>query len=150
MEGSRYRRVHASALEGFQHARDDYWYRPLVFGKGLFTYLAYVPPGGSMPPHGHEEDAYELSFYMLEGELEITLEGETFAVAPGEAIHVDPGVSLGVRNSGTRTAGFLLTFAPPPPIPSPEALRERYERRGSGIKSPEEMEALIRQTPVSR
>jgi len=150
MGSDRYRRVRVSELDGFQHARDDYWYRPLVFGKGLFTYVAYVPPGGFMPPHGHEEDAYELSFFMLEGELEITLEGETFVAAPGEAIHVDPGVSLGVRNSGSRTASFLLTFSPPPPIPSPEALRERYERRGSGIKSREEMEALIRQTQVSR
>lgn len=87
---------------------------------------------------------------MLEGELEITLEGETFVVAPGEAIHVDPGVSPGVRNSGTRTASFLLTFSPPPKIASLEALRERYERPGDGVKSPEEMEALVRQSPVSR
>ncbi|MDI6773510.1 MAG: hypothetical protein QME77_13140 [bacterium] len=142
MEGSRYRRVRIRDLEGFQHARDDYWYRPLVFGKGLFTYLAYVPPGGFMPPHGHEEDPYELSFFMLEG--------ETFVVAPGEAIHVDPGISLGVRNSRSRTASFLLTFSPPPKIASLEALRERYERRGDGVKSPEEMEALVRQSPVSR
>jgi len=144
MATARYRRVRASDREAFQHAQDDYWYRPLVFGKNLFTYVAYVPPGGYMPPHGHEEDPYELSFFMLDGELEIMLDGDTFTVTPGEAIHIDPTVSLGVRNRGVRVASFLLTFNPPPPIASVEALRERYAARGGGVKSVSDMETLLR------
>lgn len=139
----RYTRVNASSLEGFQHACDNYWYRPLVFGQNLFTYLAYVPPGGFMPPHGHEEDPYELSFYMLQGELEISLEGDIFTVAPGDAIHVEPTVSLGVRNNSSGTAVFLLTFSPPPPVRSLEELRQRYISRGGGIKSSAEINAFL-------
>lgn len=144
MATKRYSRTRTSTLEAFQHAKDDYWYRPVVFGKNLFTYVAYVPPGGSMPPHGHEEDPYELSVFMLQGELEIMLDGDTFIASAGDAIHVEPTVSLGVRNATDRTAAFVLTFNPPPPsITTFEAVRERYERRGSGIKAAAEIEALM-------
>lgn len=145
MGSRRYQRSRASETDAFQHGQDDYWYRPLVFGKNLFTYTAYVPPGGYMPPHGHEEDPYELSFFMLEGELEVMLDGDSFSVGPGEAIHIEPTVSLGVRNRGTRVASFVLTFTPPPAIASIEVLRERYTARSdAGVKSAAEMEALLR------
>jgi quercetin dioxygenase-like cupin family protein len=146
MTEKRYHRMRAQDLDAFQHAKDDYWYRPVVFGKNLFTYIAYVPPGGFMPPHGHEEDPYELSFYMLQGELEVMLDGDLFTVSPGDAIHIEPTVSLGVRNTGSRVASFLLTFNPPPPIASVAALRERYAQRGDGIKPAAEIEALLAQT----
>jgi hypothetical protein len=71
------------------------------------------------------------------------LDGDTFGVLPGEAIHIQPTVSLGVRNRGTRVASFLLTFNPPPPNASLEAIRQRYAKRGGGIKSIAEMEALL-------
>ncbi len=143
MAPKRYTHIRTSTLEAFQHARDDYWYRPVVFGKNLFTYVAYVPPGGSMPPHGHEEDPYELSLVMLQGELQIMLDGDTFTASAGDAIHVEPTVSLGVHNLTARTAAFVLTFNPPPPsITSIEAVRERYQKRGSGIKEAAEINAL--------
>jgi quercetin dioxygenase-like cupin family protein len=145
MTKNRYHRMRAQEIEAFQHAQDDYWYRPLVFGKNLFTYIAYVPPGGFMPPHGHEEDPYELSFFMLQGELEVMLDGDAFTVSPGDALRIEPTVSLGVRNNGSSVATFVLTFNPPPPIASIEALRERYAQRGGGVKSAAEIEALLDQ-----
>lgn len=146
MAEKRYHRTRTQDVEAFQHARDDYWYRPVVFGRNLFTYIAYVPPGGFMPPHGHEEDPYELSFYMLHGELDVMLDGDVFTVSPGDAVHIEPTVSLGVRNNGTSVASFILTFNPPPPIASVEALRERYLQRGDGVKSAAEIEALLAHT----
>lgn len=144
MASKRYTHIRTSTLEAFQHARDNYWYRPVVFGKNLFTYIAYVPPGGSMPPHGHEEDPYELSLVMLQGELQIMLDGDTFVASEGDAVHVEPTVSLGVHNVTDRTAAFALTFNPPPPsISSIDAVRERYKKRGSGIMDVAEIEALI-------
>lgn len=148
MAEKRYHRVRVHEIEAFQHAQDNYWYRPVVFGKRLFTYVAYVPPGGYMPPHGHEEDPYELSFFMLQGELEVMLDGDAFLVSAGDAIHVEPTVSLGVRNRGATVASFLLTFNPPPPVSSLEAIRERYARRGSGIKAAEEVEAMLAARPA--
>jgi quercetin dioxygenase-like cupin family protein len=144
MTSKRYTKISAGQLEGFQHAHDDYWCRPLVFGSNLFTYLAYVPPGGFMPDHGHEEDPYELSFYLIQGQLELTMDGDTFTVAPGDAVHVQPTVSLGVRNNGTTTAVFHLTFNPPPPNNSLEAMRKRVQARGTKTKTPAEMEDLLK------
>jgi quercetin dioxygenase-like cupin family protein len=146
MTEKRYTRMRAQDLEAFQHAKDDYWYRPVVFGKNLFTYVAYVPPGGFMPPHGHEEDPYELSFYMLQGELEVMLDDDVFTVSSGDAVHIEPTVSLGVRNNGSSVASFLLTFNPPPPVVSLAAVRERYAKRGDGVKRAAEIEALLART----
>jgi quercetin dioxygenase-like cupin family protein len=144
MMKKRYTKVTTSELEGFQHAHDLYWCRPVVFGKQLYTYVAYVPPGGFMPAHGHEEDPYELSFFMVRGELDVTLDGDTFPVKTGDAVHVEPTVSLGVRNKSDATAIFVLTFNPPPPRSSVEEMRQRALGRGSIIKTPAEMEELAR------
>ncbi len=39
---------------GYQHAQDDYWYRPVVFGDNLFSYVAHVPPGGDQKSGSHQ------------------------------------------------------------------------------------------------
>jgi len=145
MTPKRYQRIRAQDLEAFQHGQDDYWFRPVVFGKNLHTYIAYVPPGGFMPPHGHEEDPYELSLVMIHGTLDIMLDGDTFTATPGDAVHIEPTVSLGVRNRSDAVASFVLTFNPPPPTPSLEALRRRFRERGGGIKPAADIEALLSQ-----
>jgi quercetin dioxygenase-like cupin family protein len=144
-----YRRATVGNAHGFRHGEDNYWYQPLVFGTNLFTYLASVPPGGFMPPHGHEEDPYELSYYHLDGELELLLEHDTFTVKPGDAVHVDPGVSLGVRNTSGAVARFLLTFNPPPAVQSEDRMLARAQERGQGVKSPKDMAAMAGSTERS-
>ena len=143
MTPKRYHRIRAQELEAFQHGQDDYWFRPVVFGKNLYTYIAYVPPGGFMPPHGHEEDPYELSLVMIHGILDIMLDGDTFTATPGDAVHIEATVSLGVRNNSQAVASFVLTFNPPPATPSLEALRKRFSERGGGIKPAAEIERLL-------
>lgn len=143
MATKRFSRVHIGEVEGFQHAEDDYWFQPVVFGQNLYTYVASVPPGGFMPPHGHEEDPYELSFFQIDGELEITLEDDTFTARPGTALHIEPGVSLGVRNKGHRAARFILTFNPPPKNASIERLKQMFAERGRRMKSPMEMQKML-------
>jgi quercetin dioxygenase-like cupin family protein len=141
----RYKLTRTREVEGFQHAKDDYWMQPLVFGKNIFTYKASVPPGGFMPPHddgGHEN---ELSFYLLKGELEMTIDREVFTVVPGDALHVHPNAALGVKNRGKTVASFLLTFYPSPTgaFSSLEAMRKRWaEKAPQSVKSASEMEAL--------
>lgn len=121
MTSKRYQRIRAQDLEAFQHGQDDYWFRPVVFGKNLYTYIAYVPPGGFMQAAWTRgEDPYELSLVMI-----------------------DPTVSLGVRNRSNAVASFVLTFNPPPPTPSLEALRRRFRERGGGIKPAAEIETLL-------
>jgi len=143
MTAKRYHRIRAQDLEAFQHGKDDYWFRPVVFGKNLYTYIAYVPPGGFMPPHGHEEDPYELSLVMVQGTLDILLDGDTFTATSGDAVHVHPTVSLGVHNRSTAVASFVLTFNPPPRTSSLEAMRAWFRERGGGVKPAAEIEALL-------
>lgn len=134
--------VKVNEVEGFQHAQDDYWFRPLIFGKDLFMYVAYVPPGGNMPADPKEAEMYELVLYMLEGSLEITLGDEEFEITPEMALHIPKGTQFGVKNSGRMTASFVLTFSPSPNIESREELCRRFAGRGGVVKSPEEMEEL--------
>ncbi|MBT9171618.1 MAG: hypothetical protein DDT18_02006 [Actinobacteria bacterium] len=118
----KYRRTKLSEAECFQHGNDNYWFRPLVFGENIFTYIAYVPPGGDMPSH-EDGEPYELSLFMLKGELEIVLAGDTILASPGDGIHVEPRTPLGVSNKSDFVAVFVLTFSPAPPIKSVEELK---------------------------
>lgn len=99
---------------GFQHADDEYYYRPLVSGDELFTYVAHVPAGGVMAPDAEEDKLFELSLFMLEGELTGTLGTDDMPLRPGDALHIPRGVAFGVRNESDRTASFVLSFSPPP------------------------------------
>lgn len=134
--------VRLEDIDGFQHADDTYWYRPLIFSERLFTYVAHIPPAGEMPAH---EDAHEFDtvLYMLNGELDITLGREHFPIGPNMALHIPGGIPFGVKNNGAITASYVLTFNPPPEIESLEALRERFQEKGALIKTPSEMNEMV-------
>jgi mannose-6-phosphate isomerase-like protein (cupin superfamily) len=133
---------------GFQHAQDDYWYRPLVLGDNLFTYVAHVPPGGDMPADAEEAELFELSLFMLGGRLHVTFGDEELDITAGEALFVPRGVPFGVRNTSAEVGTFLLTFTPPPSITSVEDLVERFRARGRVVKSPAEMAAMVGSSPI--
>jgi mannose-6-phosphate isomerase-like protein (cupin superfamily) len=120
---------------GVQHADDDYWYRPLVAGDNLFTYVAHVLPGGYMAPDAEEAELFELSLYVLEGALLIYYGDETFTIEPHSALFIPLGVPFGVRNEKESVATFVLTFTPPPKIESMEAWLARvpeHKRKSAG------------------
>jgi glyoxylate utilization-related uncharacterized protein len=135
--------VRLEDVEGFQHAKDNYWYRPLIFSENLFTYVAHIPPGGFMPAHddGH---VFETSLYMIEGKLEVTFQKDVFDIEKDMALHVPGGAPFGVRNNGEVMASYVLTFHPPPDIESIEALRKRYDENEREYKSVEEMRELLK------
>lgn len=129
------------AAGGVRHAEDDYWYRPLIAGDKLFTYVAHVLPGGYMAPDAEEAELFELSLYMLEGSLFIYYGEETFTVEAGTALYIPRGMPFGVRNETAETATFVLTFTPPPSIESLEAWWARIPDHKK--KSPEAIRELI-------
>ena len=102
-------KVRLEEVEGFRHADDDYWYRPLIFSKNLFTYVAHIPPNGEMPAH---EDAHEFdtSLFMLEGSLQITYGKEVFPISKHEALYVRGGVPFGVKNEGSETETSQMRY----------------------------------------
>jgi quercetin dioxygenase-like cupin family protein len=135
--------VTADAMEAVQHADDDYWYRPLLFGQQLFTYIAHIPPGGDMAADAKEADLFELSLFMTEGALEVTYGEEQFPVRAGQALHIPRGVPFGVRNAEDNVASFVLTFTPPP-TGSREDWRARVlQRAPHKLKSADEMAAYL-------
>jgi quercetin dioxygenase-like cupin family protein len=131
---------------GFQHANDRYYYRPLVSGDELFTYVAHVPPGGVMPPDPEEAQLFELSLFMLDGELSGILGTDEVALRPGDALHIPRGAAFGVRNETDRTASFVLSFAPPPRSGGITQMLQAAREKGRRVYEPAELASIIGET----
>ena len=65
-------------------------------------------PGAS--PHFHKQHVD--SFYVLEGELEVTVDGETMRVRAGELAYAEPGVVHSFKNASSERVRFLNVHAP--------------------------------------
>lgn len=63
-----------------------------------------VAPGGQVPLHRHQE---EESYYLLAGELSLTIGMVEHRLRPGDFAHVLPGEVHGYHNRGEATASFL-------------------------------------------
>jgi quercetin dioxygenase-like cupin family protein len=61
-------------------------------------------------PHFHEQHVD--TFYVLEGEVELTVAGETVHARPGDLVHVPPGVVHSFGNASDEPARFLNVHAP--------------------------------------
>lgn len=64
-----------------------------------------VPPGGFVPPHTHAKE--EEGYFVLEGELALTIGEETCALGPGDFGHVPPRVLHAYANAGSKPVRFL-------------------------------------------
>lgn len=128
---------------GFQHANDQYYYRPLVAGAELFTYVAHVPAGGVMPPDAEEAKLFELSLFMLDGELVGTLDATDMPLRPGEALHIPRGTAFGVRNQTERTASFVLSFAPRPRTGGIVQMLDDARAKGRRVYEPTELDNIV-------
>lgn len=64
-----------------------------------------VPPGAGVPPHSHERE--EEGYFVLEGELALTIGTTTHALAQGDFGHVPPRTVHGYANNGARPVRFL-------------------------------------------
>jgi quercetin dioxygenase-like cupin family protein len=67
--------------------------------------VVVVPPGSGVPDHSHavEEEGY----FVLEGELCLTVDTAEHRLLPGDFGHVKPGVVHGYRNAGAKPVRFL-------------------------------------------
>jgi glyoxylate utilization-related uncharacterized protein len=128
---------------GFQHANDEYYYRPLVSGDELFTYVAHVPAGGVMAPDAEEAKLFELSLFMLDGELIGTLGTDDMPLRPGEALHIPRGTAFGIRNEADRTASFVLSFSPPPRSGGIQQMLDAAREKGRRVYEPSEFESIV-------
>src|SRR3954454_20158727 len=63
---------------------------------------AIVPPGGGPPPHAHSRE--QEGFYVLDGEITLTVDGERTVAAAGTFANMPVGVPHAFRNESGRTA----------------------------------------------
>ena len=89
-------------------------YRILVSGKetaGKYALIeTIVTPGGGPPPHRHSRE--EEGFYILEGELTVTVDGQRETLTPGMFANLPVGSVHSFKNEGAETVRMLLTVAP--------------------------------------
>ena len=139
--------IYAKDMEGVQHCHDEncdeYYYRPLVYGKDLFTYIAHIPPGGGVPADQEESDMYELSLYILDGQPLVTYGDDKFTMVPHTALHIQRGVMLGFDNPTDKPVSLILSFTPSPKgAINPDEMRALIERRGRSVMTPESMNEM--------
>jgi glyoxylate utilization-related uncharacterized protein len=141
-------------IEGVQHCHgddcDEYYYRPVVYGDSIFTYVAHIPPGGGVSGDQGEADAFELSLYILDGEVTVTVgEGshadvaKTYVLKPHMAMNWPKGEPYGLWNETDAPASLILSFTPPPRgAKNPKEMRELVEERGRSVASAEDMNEM--------
>src|SRR5579871_2365957 len=71
---------------------------------------ALVPPGGGPPPHVHSRE--EEGFYVLEGEITLTVNGERVVAKAGTFANMPVGTPHSFKNESGRPARMLLSVAP--------------------------------------
>jgi quercetin dioxygenase-like cupin family protein len=71
---------------------------------------ALVPPGGGPPPHVHSRE--EEGFYVLEGEITITVNGNKTLAKAGMFANMPVGTPHSFKNESDRPAKMLISVAP--------------------------------------
>jgi quercetin dioxygenase-like cupin family protein len=71
---------------------------------------ASIAPGMGVPRHTHtrEDEAY----FVLAGELQVTVGDEAFILRPGDSLMAPRGIPHQLRNSGDVENHYLLVFSP--------------------------------------
>jgi len=69
-----------------------------------------VPPQGGPPPHIHHRE--DEAFWVLEGELEVSVGENRFRAGTGSFVHLPRGVLHSYQNVGTAPARFLTLMVP--------------------------------------
>jgi quercetin dioxygenase-like cupin family protein len=64
-----------------------------------------VVPGGFVPPHRHQNE--EEGYFVLEGQLELTVADDQRTLGPGDFGHVPPGTVHGYANRSANSVRFL-------------------------------------------
>jgi quercetin dioxygenase-like cupin family protein len=68
------------------------------------------PPGWSLPPHRHLNEAETI--HVLDGQFELEIEGERVKLGPGETIYVPSGAIHSGANVGERVGRRVVIFSP--------------------------------------
>ena len=95
-----------------------------------------VPPQGGPPPHIHHRE--DEAFWVLEGELEVSVGESRFRVGAGSFVHLPKGVLHSYQNVGTAPARFLTLMVPA----GLEKFFEEVGKPGTDLSSPPPFEEV--------
>ena len=70
--------------------------------------IAYLDPGGRLAPHRHPQAEV---YFILEGELEVTIDGQLHVVRPHTSIFIPGNAEHGTLNVADKPARFFYCFA---------------------------------------
>jgi quercetin dioxygenase-like cupin family protein len=85
-----------------------------------------VPPGGAVPPHTHGKE--EEGYFVLQGELALTVGEDTRILASGDFGHVPPRTVHGYANLSAAPVRFLAWTVGGPIDQFFEAMSQRVKR----------------------
>lgn len=69
-----------------------------------------LAPGIGVPRHTHTRE--DESYYVISGELEVTVAGESFVLKAGDSLMAPRNIPHEIRNSGDVENHYLLVFSP--------------------------------------
>ncbi|MEM7343780.1 MAG: cupin domain-containing protein [Chloroflexota bacterium] len=75
------------------------------------THICQLAPQGSLNPHYH---AFEEGFYLLQGEVLLSIDGENYHLKQGDLGAIKVGQTHAWRNVGNETARWFQMAAPQP------------------------------------
>lgn len=81
---------------------------------GAAIFEATFPPQTGVPA-AHSHEAFDETFYGVEGAMTVTVDGETLELAAGDAVFVPRGAVHGFYNHAASDARILVIAAPGPP-----------------------------------
>ena len=79
-------------------------------GGDYIALEALEPPDGGLPLHIHHNQVE--TFYILEGEMEMTLCDQVYEAKAGDYVHVSKGTPHRFLNRSQTTAKMIFTFVP--------------------------------------
>ncbi len=79
--------------------------------KKITPYLVTLEGGAHMVPENNERGV-EKFFYLLDGEVKVSLENADYNLKPGETLYFDASLSHKISNDKSKTAKILAAVSP--------------------------------------
>ncbi|SDY12299.1 cupin domain-containing protein [Eubacterium barkeri] len=88
----------------------DHGPKYLMMGPKSNFGIVRLRPGDQVSPHHH--GVMEENFYILDGQVTITIDGNPRIYGPGDFIHLDSGEVHSLSNAGDIPARFIVVTNP--------------------------------------